>query len=53
MFENFSIHIDKDKVESPKQNGKLKALEELDALGENLLKQNLQSIARQGPRFQK
>ncbi|KAI4462162.1 golgi-localized gamma-adaptin ear containing arf binding protein [Holotrichia oblita] len=42
-----------DQVESPKQNGKLKALEELDALGESLLKQNLQSISRQGPKFQK
>ncbi|KRT86702.1 hypothetical protein AMK59_2175, partial [Oryctes borbonicus] len=42
-----------DKIESPKQNGKLKALEELDALGENLLRENLQSITRQGPKFQK
>ncbi|GJQ84041.1 Gga [Trypoxylus dichotomus] len=42
-----------DKTESPKQNGKLKALEELDVLGESLLKKNLQSITKQGPKFQK
>ncbi|XP_022915925.1 ADP-ribosylation factor-binding protein GGA1 isoform X2 [Onthophagus taurus] len=39
--------------DSPKLNGKLKAFEELDALGENLLKQNLQLSTRQGHQFQK
>lgn len=33
--------------------GAMKALEDLDALGENLLKQNLPSTGRTGPQFSK